>query len=67
MNPIELGNCVLWLGDCLDVCDPYMGSGTTAIACIRTNRRFIGIEKDERHFATAVERIRHELAQGVLL
>ena len=48
------------------VLDPYMGSGTTAIACIRTGRRFIGIEIDPVHFATAVKRVRAELAQGVL-
>jgi site-specific DNA-methyltransferase (adenine-specific) len=47
--------------------DPYMGSGTTGIACIRTGRKFIGIEKDPKHFATAVERISRELEQGVLL
>lgn len=49
------------------VLDPYMGSGTTGIACIRTGRKFIGVEKDKRHFETACERIRCELAQGVLL
>lgn len=48
------------------VLDPYMGSGSTAIACIRTNRRFIGVECDEKHFQTAVDRIRRELAQGCL-
>ncbi len=48
------------------VLDPYMGSGTTAIACIRTGRRFLGIEKDPAHFKTAVERIQRELAQGDL-
>jgi 16S rRNA G966 N2-methylase RsmD len=49
------------------VCDPYMGSGTTAIACIRTGRKFVGIEKDVKHFETACERVANELAQGVLL
>jgi DNA modification methylase len=49
------------------VLDPYMGSASTAIACIRTGRKFIGIEKDPKHFATAVERISRELEQGVLL
>ena len=49
------------------VLDPYMGSGTTGIACIRTGRKFIGIEKDARHYATACERIERELAQGILL
>lgn len=48
------------------VCDPFMGSGSTGIACIRTNRRFVGIEKDPTHYATALERIKNELAQGDL-
>jgi len=48
------------------VLDPYMGSGTTLIAAIRTGRRAIGIEIDERHFRTAVERVKRELAQPML-
>lgn len=48
------------------VLDPFMGSGTTGIACIRTGRRFIGVEKDAAHYATALERIKRELAQGDL-
>lgn len=40
------------------ILDPYMGSGTTGVACIRTGRRFIGVENDPKHFATAVRRIR---------
>jgi len=47
----------------LDIC---MGSGTTLIATIRTGRRAIGIEIDERHFRTAVERVKRELAQPML-
>ena len=46
------------------VLDPYMGSGSTAIACIRTGRKFIGIERDPAHFATAEQRIRRELEAG---
>jgi site-specific DNA-methyltransferase (adenine-specific) len=38
-----------------------MGSGSTAIACIREKRRFIGIELDKKYFAAAVERIEAEL------
>ena len=45
------------------VLDPYMGSGTTGIACIRTGRRFIGIEIDEHHYQTARQRLLNELAQ----
>jgi len=48
------------------VVDPYMGSGTTGIACIRTGRRFVGVEKDPAHYATALARITNELAQGDL-
>lgn len=48
------------------VLDPYMGSGSTGIACIRTGRNFIGIEKDPQHYAAACDRIAHEL-DGTLL
>jgi len=40
------------------VLDPFMGSATTGIACLRLGRRFIGIEKDEQNFDTAFRRIR---------
>lgn len=39
------------------VCDPYMGSGTTGIACLQTGRRFIGVDIDPGHYATACRRI----------
>jgi site-specific DNA-methyltransferase (adenine-specific) len=39
------------------VLDPYMGSGTTGVACLNTGRRFIGIEKDASCFAIAQERL----------
>ena len=47
------------------VLDPYMGSGTTGIACIRTGRKFVGIERDPKHFETACQRIRRELEECV--
>lgn len=40
------------------VLDFTMGSGTTGVACVKTGRNFIGIEKDERYFAIAEERIK---------
>jgi len=43
------------------VLDPFMGSGTTGVACVKTNRVFIGIEKDENYFKMACERIKKEL------
>lgn len=39
------------------VFDPFMGSGTTAIACIQSGREFIGVERDEEYFSIAVRRI----------
>jgi len=39
------------------VLDPFLGSGTTSIACLNTNRRFIGIEIDKKYYGIAKERI----------
>lgn len=39
------------------ICDPFMGTGSTGVAAIRAGKRFTGIEKDPRYFATAVQRI----------
>jgi len=44
----------------LDFC---MGSGTTGVACLNLNRRFIGIEKDPEYFKLATERIEKENQQ----
>jgi len=45
------------------VLDCFMGSGTTAIACINTNRNFIGFELDKHYCDIANERIRKTLAE----
>ncbi|OQA09478.1 MAG: DNA adenine methyltransferase YhdJ [bacterium ADurb.Bin374] len=42
------------------VLDNCMGSGTTGVACVRSGRNFIGIEKDETYFGKAKERIEEE-------
>lgn len=39
------------------ILDNCMGSGSTCVACINTNRNFIGIELDENYFNIANERI----------
>ena len=39
------------------VLDNCMGSGSTGVACVNTNRRFIGIEKEQKYFDIAKERI----------
>jgi site-specific DNA-methyltransferase (adenine-specific)/modification methylase len=40
------------------ILDPFMGSGTTGVACVQTGRKFIGIEIDEKYFDIACKRIR---------
>ena len=42
------------------VLDPFMGSGTTGVACKNLNRDFIGIELDENYFNIAKERIEND-------
>lgn len=39
------------------VLDPFMGIGTTGIACLNTNRKFIGFELDKEYFEIAKKRI----------
>ena len=46
------------------VFDPFMGSGTTAIACLKTNRQYIGFELDEDYYKQANERIETYKAQS---
>ena len=65
----------LWQGDCLElmkqyielasqenniVLDPFMGSGSTGVACKELNRNFIGYELDPKYFKIAKERINKE-------
>jgi len=45
------------------VLDFTMGSGTTGVACVNTNRNFIGIELDETYFNIAEERIEKHTTQ----
>lgn len=45
------------------VLDPFLGSGTTAVACLSTGRDFVGIEKEPDYFAIAEKRIAQ--AQGL--
>ena len=48
------------------ILDPFMGSGTTGVACANLGRKFIGIEIEERYFDIACERIAAAYAQGRL-
>ncbi|MFA5321985.1 MAG: site-specific DNA-methyltransferase [Smithella sp.] len=48
------------------ILDPFMGSGTTGIACIRTGRKFIGIEISPEYFEIVKKRIQIELQRQLL-
>lgn len=48
------------------VLDPFMGSGTTGVACANLGRKFIGIEIERKYFDIACERIGAAYAQGRL-
>lgn len=65
-KPIALmQRLVAWLG-CGTVLDPFMGSGTTGVACQKLGKKFVGIEKDPEHFATACRRIEEAQRQADL-
>jgi site-specific DNA-methyltransferase (adenine-specific) len=45
------------------ILDPFMGSGTTGVACVKTGRKFVGIELDKGYFDIAVKRIEKAIAE----
>jgi site-specific DNA-methyltransferase (adenine-specific)/modification methylase len=66
-KPIGLmGWCIRQMDYPETILDPFMGSGTTGVACANLGRRFIGIEIERRYFDIACERIAAAYAQGRL-
>jgi site-specific DNA-methyltransferase (adenine-specific)/modification methylase len=51
------------IGEDSTILDPFMGSGTTGVACVKTGRKFIGIELDRGYFDIAVKRIEKALKE----
>lgn len=49
--------CLTHVPDAQTILDPFMGSGTTGVACVKLGRKFIGIEIEERYFDVACSRI----------
>lgn len=58
--------CIQRVGAADTVLDPYMGSGSTGVACMDMGRRFVGIEIDRKYFDIACERIAAAHSQGRL-
>lgn len=56
--------CIDQVGNPQTVLDPFMGSGTTGIACAQLGRNFIGIEREPKYFEIACKRIEQAYAQG---
>ena len=52
-----------WCRPGSNVLDPFMGSGTTGVACVKSGRAFVGVEKEPAYFEIALERIRRSYAQ----
>jgi site-specific DNA-methyltransferase (adenine-specific) len=58
-KPMDMCEYLLEKFSCIGdtVLDPFMGSGTTGVACVNTGRNFIGIELDPTYFEIAKQRI----------
>lgn len=65
-KPIKLMEYIVSRCDGESIIDPFMGSGTTGVACVNLNRNFIGIEKDDKYFEIAQKRIYGTKPQGKL-
>lgn len=57
-KPIRLMEwCLGFVKDARTILDPFMGSGTTGVACANLGRKFIGIEREVKYFDIACRRI----------
>lgn len=56
--PLEvMKNAIGIISEEFVIVDPFMGSGTTGVACVELGRKFVGIEQDEKYFEIAKNRI----------
>jgi DNA modification methylase len=55
--------CLGFLPDAETILDPFMGSGTTGVACVNLGRKFIGIEIEPKYFDIACRRIEEAYRQ----
>lgn len=55
--------CLGFIPDAQTILDPFMGSGTTGVACVKLDRKFIGIEREPSYFDIACRRIEEAYKQ----
>jgi DNA modification methylase len=65
-KPKGLMSTIVSTTDAETILDPFMGSGTTGVACVNLGRKFIGIELEEKYFDIACKRIDQANRQGKL-
>jgi len=65
-KPLQLFIRLLSFTDAASISDPFMGSGTTGVACMQIGRKFIGIEIEPKYFDIACERIENAQRQQKL-
>lgn len=64
-KPVKLISwCLTHIPTARTILDPFMGSGTTGVACAKAGRAFIGIEREPTYFDIACRRIEQAYAQG---
>jgi site-specific DNA-methyltransferase (adenine-specific) len=68
-RPLDLMRLVVgqWVRPDTCALDPFMGSGTTGVACAQLGRKFIGIEIERKYFDIACERIENAQRQGQMI
>lgn len=67
-KPVQLLEwCIQLCPDSNTILDPFMGSGTTGVACVNLGKQFIGVEINEQYFETACQRIENAYRQGRLI
>jgi site-specific DNA-methyltransferase (adenine-specific)/modification methylase len=59
--------CLSFIPDAKIILDPFMGSGTTGVACMNLGRKFIGIEREPKYFDMACQRLENAQRQSRLI
>lgn len=64
-KPVNLMEwCISYCKDVKTIIDPFMGSGTTGVACAKMGKTFVGIEREQKYFDIACQRIQQAYAQA---